>query len=142
MEDAIEMLEKNLSDATAKLAESNEDLAHLKDQITTVEVRAGKPPWDAAPPHLRRTQPAPPRTGQSQGHGWNPPPPVCDLPQRSHISSLPFTWYRRGGFGRRPVAARPFDQVNMARTFNHNVKVQRAIKEADAKAPGAKAASK
>lgn len=60
VEEAMEMLETNAANAVAKLGETNEDLNHLKDQITTLE-------------------------------------------------------------------------VNMARVFNHNVKVQRLAKEAEAK---------
>ena len=37
-EEAVDLLEKNLAEATRKLKEFNEDLDFLKDQITTAEV--------------------------------------------------------------------------------------------------------
>jgi hypothetical protein len=39
VEDAIAMLQTNASNAADKMEETAEDLAHLKDQITCVEVR-------------------------------------------------------------------------------------------------------
>jgi hypothetical protein len=38
VEDAIAMLQTNAANAAAKMLETAEDLAHLKDQITGVEV--------------------------------------------------------------------------------------------------------
>jgi len=42
VEDAIAMLQTNASNAAAKMEETAEDLSHLKDQITCVEVRREK----------------------------------------------------------------------------------------------------
>ena len=41
-EEAIAMLERNYKNAEAKLAETNEDINHLKDQITTLEVNMAR----------------------------------------------------------------------------------------------------
>lgn len=41
-DEAIQMLEKSLTDSRAKLVETREDLDHLKDQSTTVEVNMAR----------------------------------------------------------------------------------------------------
>lgn len=41
-EEAISMLETNFKNAEAKQAETNEDIDHLKDQITTLEVNMAR----------------------------------------------------------------------------------------------------
>mmetsp|Transcript_49213 Transcript_49213/g.111639 ORF Transcript_49213/g.111639 Transcript_49213/m.111639 type:complete len:234 (+) Transcript_49213:176-877(+) len=42
VEEAIEMLQTNLAKAAEKLTETDEDLGHLKDQITTLEVNMAR----------------------------------------------------------------------------------------------------